>query len=81
MKIVFAIPTTPKTRVEYIKGGTKYAAVIDTPSSADGLINAMLIRQVGMSQVKSVEPIQPRGDFQWGHPVRVDKFAKMAEHS
>jgi hypothetical protein len=79
MKQAFAIPETPTLRVIYTKGGTNYSAVIPNPHTADGLLTTMLTRHVGSSQIVRLEPIQPRGDFERGHPAagRWAKYAAM----
>ena len=82
MKVAFAIPETPTIRVIYTKSGTNYAGVITNPKSTNNLVAAMLTRQVEVSQIVRLEPIQPRQEFHRGHPAhnRLDKYASAAEH-
>jgi hypothetical protein len=82
MKVAFAIPETPTIRVIYTKSGTNYAGIIANPKSTDGLVAAMLTRQVGVSQIVRLEPIQPRQEFHRGHPAaqRLARYATAAEH-
>lgn len=82
MKLAFAIPETPTIKVIYTKNGTQYGGVITNPKSTDGLVAAMLTRQVGVSQIVRLEPIQPRQEFHRGHPAaqRMARYATAAEH-
>lgn len=83
MKLAFAIPETPTIKVIYTKCGTNYSAVIPNPKSTDGLVIAMLnTRQVGVSQITKLEPIQPRQEVYHAHPAahRLTKYASAAEH-
>lgn len=59
MKIAFNIPQSQKIRVEYVRGSTKYSAVIPRPQNNDELACVMLKRQVGMSQIRSVNEFVP----------------------
>jgi len=79
MKLAFTLPETPTLRVIYTRGGTNYSATIPNPRTADGLLATMLARHVGSSQIVRLEPIQPRGDFERGHPAaaRWAKYAAM----
>ena len=80
MKLAFTLPETPTLKVIYTKGGTNYSAVIPNPHTTDGLLMAMLkTRQVGASQITKLEPVQPRGDFDRGHPAahRMAKYVAM----
>lgn len=72
----FALPSTPTCKVVYIKDGTTYAGVISTPKTNHDLQTTLLSRQIEMAQVQRLEPIQPRGDLQWGHPAsnQLDKY-------
>jgi hypothetical protein len=79
MKLAFAIPQTETIKVIYNKGGTTYSATIRNPHSVDGLLCTMLDRQVDSSQIVRLEPVQPRGDFDRGHPAqhRLTKYVAM----
>jgi hypothetical protein len=70
MKITFAIPETPMVRVIYNRDGTQYGGVIPNPKDTDGLVSSMLSRQVGVSQIVRIEPVQPRQELHHGHPAQ-----------
>ena len=77
----FDLPETPKCKVMYIKDTVLYSTVITTPHSNDELQRVMLTRQVGMSQVQGLEPIQPPRELHRPHPAqhRMVQYAASAE--
>jgi len=52
--ILFRIPDTNLVRVNYVREGTRYSAVISNPRTNQRLRAVMLARQVCMSQVEDV---------------------------
>ena len=90
MKPAFTLPNTPTSRVSYVQRRflgqpcTPYltATIIPTPRDNDGLIVVMLSRSVGQSDIRSVQPVQPRQDVTHTHPALhgVAKYATAAEH-
>lgn len=82
MKLEFKLPETPTCKVIYERDGTKYSATIPTPSNADGVVSVMLARQVGVSQIRGIEPIHPLQPLRRGHPAdhQMVKYATPADH-
>lgn len=88
MKQAFALPITPTSRVNYTQRRflgnpcVPYAtsAVIKTPKSNDELLMVMLARQVGQSDINSIEGIVPLKEFQRGHPAqhRLVKYQSLS---
>ena len=78
---MFGLPQTPSCRVSYVKGGVLYSTVLTTPANNDALQMAMLNKGVGMSQVKGVEGIAPRGDLKRPHPAqyRISRLMAASE--
>jgi len=52
--ILFSIPDTNLVRVNYIREGVRYSAVLSNPRTNQRLRAVMLARQVSMSQVQDV---------------------------
>ncbi len=78
---MFEMPATPSCRVIYVKDGVSYAGVLNpTPKDNHELQRRLLDRKIGMSQVQELEPIQPRGDFQYGDPAmnQLNRFVKSS---
>lgn len=87
MKVAFALPTTPTSKVIYTQRKfmgqpcTPYltSALIATPKSNDELVCVMLSRQVGQSDIKGIEPVKPRQDLDRPHPAshRLVKYVAL----
>lgn len=75
------LPNTPMCRVVYHRTGTNYGAVIPTPKSTSELQIVMLARQVGVSQIQRLEPIQPLKPLNRPHPANHNlvKYTTIAE--
>lgn len=82
MKVAFELPSTPFCKVLYHRGNVLQSATIETPSNSDGLISTMLARQVGVSQIKAIEPVRPSQPLRRGNPAdhQLAKYASVAEH-
>ena len=80
MNITFQLPTTPKCKVVYVRDGTNYQGIIDTPQDNSALQVVMLKRQVGMSQIQRVEPVQPPAPLYRNHPAqhRIAKYSAIS---
>ena len=58
MKTNLTLPKTAQCNVVYTRGNVTYGCLITTPVSIDALQVTMLGRQVGMSAITRVEPVQ-----------------------
>lgn len=90
MKQAFTLPNTPTSRVTYLQ--RKFmgnlcvpymtSAVIQTPKSNDELLITMLARQVGQTDIKDIQGIEPPKEFQRGHPAHraFVRYASAQDH-
>jgi hypothetical protein len=72
------MPTTPMSRMIYIRDGVTYSTVVPTQSSVSELQRYMLFkRKIGLrtEAILSVSPIQPAADFQRPSPA-AKQFAR-----
>jgi hypothetical protein len=58
-RIYFTIPTTPLTKVTWLRKGVSYYTIIPTPQDRRQLASALLTKHVGPSEVTRVEPVKP----------------------
>lgn len=52
------IPSSRLVQVIYMRGSVKQSAVIPNPRTNDGLIVAMLKKQIGSSQIQRVDAVK-----------------------
>jgi hypothetical protein len=79
-KSTFSLPITARCKVVFIRDGVNYASIIPTPQSNDQLQQSMLQRQVGMSQIQRVEPVEEL-QCQHPHPAqhRIVQYASLMD--
>ena len=58
MKTNLTLPKTSQCNVIYTRGGVAYSCLMPTPPTMDALQVKMLAKQIGISSVVRVEPVQ-----------------------
>ena len=59
MKTNFTLPTTKTCIVIWYRDGMKHEELIDTPANNDRLVEVMLKRRVGFSEIRAVKSVNP----------------------